>query len=150
MKSLALASKPANPRKCLVLGSRTAVFFDSMKMGQGHDQFCFVSKNAKELAKKILKAFIFFRRTPEFLENLRIFEAKTYFFCWRTPKFLERKPFFLEITSAFCPWSLRGSVLGRAVLGLEPYVLDSTSGFFTVPVGKIVYSLESLCHCAGH
>ena len=59
VKSLALASKPASPRKCPVLGSRTALFFDLLKIGQGHDQFCFVLKNARELEKKILKTFIF-------------------------------------------------------------------------------------------
>ena len=31
LKSLALASKPTSPRKCPVLGSRTAVFFDWLK-----------------------------------------------------------------------------------------------------------------------
>ena len=34
-----LASKPASPRKCPVLGSRTALFFELLKMGQGNDQF---------------------------------------------------------------------------------------------------------------
>ena len=38
MKSLALASKPASPQKCPVLGTRTTLFFDLLKMGQGHDQ----------------------------------------------------------------------------------------------------------------
>ena len=51
-KSLTMASKPSSPRKYPVLGSRTTLFFDLLKMGQGHDQFCFVSKNARELAQK--------------------------------------------------------------------------------------------------
>ena len=38
LKSLALASKPSNPRKYPVLGSRTTFFFDLLKMSQGHDQ----------------------------------------------------------------------------------------------------------------
>ena len=50
-KVKSLASKPPSPQKCLVLGSRTALFFDLLKMRQGHDQFCFVLKNARVLAK---------------------------------------------------------------------------------------------------
>ena len=119
-----LACKPVSPRKCPVLGSRTALFFDVLKMGQGHDQFCVVLKNAREVAKKILKTIFI-------LENARNFGAKTFSFFF----------FFFEITSAFCTWSLasRGFVLGRAVLGLglgffcvlvlglKCCVLDSTS-----------------------
>ena len=89
VKSLALASKPASPRKCPVLGSRTALFFDLLKMGQGHEQFCFVVKKARELAKKFLKTF-FPWRTLEFSGKFTNF--------WR-------EGLFLEITSALCPWS---------------------------------------------
>ena len=47
LKSLALASKPVSPQKCPVLSSKTALFFDLLKVGQGHDQFCFVLKNSE-------------------------------------------------------------------------------------------------------
>ena len=34
VKSLTLASKPASPQKCPMLGPRTALFFDLLKTGQ--------------------------------------------------------------------------------------------------------------------
>ena len=105
VKSLPLASKPASPRKCPVLGSRTALFFDLLKMGQGHEQFCFVVKKARELAKKFLKTF-FSWRTLEFSGKFTNF--------WR-------EGLFLEIASALCPWS-------REVLSSEG--LSLASDFF--------------------
>ena len=86
LKSLALASKPTRPQKCPVLSSRTALFFDLLKVCQGHDQFCVVLKNTRELAKNFLKTFFPGKRL-KFPENLQNFGAKT---------------FFLEITSALC------------------------------------------------
>ena len=56
---LALASKPASTQKFSVLDSKTALYFDALRMGQGHDQFCFVLKNARELAQKFLKTVFF-------------------------------------------------------------------------------------------
>ena len=154
VKSLALAMKPASSRKCPVLGSRNALFFNVLKMGQSHDQFCLVLKNTIELAKKILKTFfpeeclnfpenfqnfgakIFFFSFGEclnFPENLRIFGAKTFFFLRSQPRCVDR-PWFRP--RALLSLALSGSVLRRAalglgffcVLGLEPCVLDSTSG----------------------
>ena len=72
-----LASKPASRRKYPGLGSRTALFFDLLKMGQGHDQFCFVLKNAGKLAKKILKTFFSMENACIFRKN---FGAKAFFF----------------------------------------------------------------------
>ena len=80
-------------------------------------------------------------RTAPFFESLK--------FCWKTPKTLRKicetffflrspenilKTFFLEKAYALCSWSLalasRESVLEKSVLGLglDPFVLDSTSG----------------------
>ena len=79
LKSFAL--NPASPRKCPVLGLRTALFYDTLKMGQGHEQCCFVSEHARELAKKKfltiefcgkvakLWAKTFFLRSPAFCKN---------------------------------------------------------------------------------
>ena len=41
-----------SPRKCPVLSLRTALFYDMLKTGQGHEQCCFVLEHARELAKK--------------------------------------------------------------------------------------------------
>ena len=118
LKSLALASRPQVLENCPVLGSRTALFFELLK-------FC----GALE----------------KFLENV------LNVFLWRSlEKFLWR-PFFFFFGEhlPLCPWSLASSipVLGlesvcprkgcpwpriffcAVGLGLEPWVLDSTSGF---------------------
>ena len=62
-------------------------------MGQGHDQFCVVLKNAREVAKKILKT-IFIQ------ENARNFGAKTFSFFF----------FFLRSLARFVlgPWPREG------------------------------------------
>ena len=54
-----LASKPASPQKFPVLRSRTALIFDLLKLGQGHEQFCFVLEQARQRSceKKFLKTF---------------------------------------------------------------------------------------------
>ena len=53
------------------------------------------------------------------------------FFVLRSPENI-LKTLFLENSYALCYWSLalasRGSALEKSVLGLEPFVLDSTSG----------------------
>ena len=49
-------------------------------MGQGHDQVCFVLKNARELVKKVFKDILFSREHLKFPENLRYFGAKTFFY----------------------------------------------------------------------
>ena len=72
---------------------------------------------------------------------------------WRSPKKLFRRPFFFENTCgcvlgpwprAFLSLASRGSVLGKAVLGLgffcvlglKPCVLDSTSGILSPVITK--------------
>ena len=150
VKLLALASKPASSRKCPVLGSRTALFFDLLKMGQCHDQFCFVSKYARELVKKKFED-IFSWRTLEFSGNftniwgedlffLRNFGAKIFFLFFgdhfRVVSLVLGLGLGLEHS---CPWpreglSSKGLSLALASdffcilgVGLEPCVLDFTS-----------------------
>ena len=113
---LVLASKPASPRKCHVLGSRTALFFDLLKMGQGHDHFCFLSRSTPETSRNIYEDLFSLENARIFAENLRFFCAKTFFFGEH-----------LRVVSL----ASRGSVLGKSVLdfGLEPCVLYSTSAY---------------------
>ena len=104
VKFLALASKPQFLENWPVLGSRTALFFELLKVCGAPEKF-FEKRFFLEIARKIfLKTFFFFLRA-------------------------------LALVSL----ASRGSVLGRAVLGLglrffcvlvlglEPCVLDSTS-----------------------
>ena len=120
VKSLALASRPQVLENWPVLGSRTAVFFELLKFCGALEKF-FRKRFFVEIAWKIyVKTFFFFGdRLKNFCEDLF---------------------FFLETTCACVlgPWpraflslASRVSVLGKAVLGLglEPCVLDSTSGF---------------------
>ena len=103
-----LAWKPASPRKCPVFGSRTALFFDLLKICQGHEH-CW--------------------STPE---NLRIFEGRSFFFMEiaqilrKICDFLSQDLFFTRALSHYVlgPLAWRGSVFGRCVLGL---------GFFLYP-----------------
>ena len=102
-----------------------------------------------KFANLLQKTFFFWDRL-RFTANLRKFWAKR---------------FFLENTSALCPWSLglehfcpwpwERSVLGRCllglgfffILGLEPCVLDSTSGkVLTVTAIKRSVFLILCCH----
>ena len=127
VKSSDLASQPASPSKCPVLGSRTALFFELLKMGQGHDQFCFVLGNARELAKKILKAFL-----PR---EAWIFGPKTFFFFFGDHFRVVSLVLSLGLECSY-PWPREG-VLGRTVLdlgffcvlglGLDSCVLDPSS-----------------------
>ena len=70
LKSFALNT---SPRKCPVLSLRTALFYDMLKTGQGHEQCCFVLEHARELAKK--KKFL----TIEFCGKVANLRAKTFF-----------------------------------------------------------------------
>ena len=111
VKSLALASRPQVLENWPVLGSRTAVFFELLK-------FCGVPEK---------------------------FFGKRHFFGDHLKKFCE--DLFFGEHLRLCPWpwpraflflASRVHVLGKAVLGLgffcvlglEPCVLDSTSGFY--------------------
>ena len=102
VKYLALSSNPASSQKFSDLASTTALYFDLLKMGQGHDQFCVVLKNARELAKKFLRTFFSGERL-NYQENLPNLGVKT---------------FFLEITSALCLWAL-ALALSIPTLGLK-------------------------------
>ena len=128
MKSLALASRPQILENWPVLGSRTAVVFELLKLCGALEKF-FGKRFIVEIASKIfVKTFFFFGdRLKNFCEDL----------------------FFLESTSgcvlgpwprAFLSLASRVSVLRKAVLGLgfffcvlglglEPCVLDSTSAY---------------------
>ena len=123
MKSLALASRPQVLENQPVLGPRTALFFDLLKFCGALEKF-FGKGFFVEIAGKIfVKTFFFF-----FLESTCLCVVGPW--PWPWPREL------LSLAS-------RGSVLGKAVLGLglgffcvlvlglEPCVLDSTSGKYT-------------------
>ena len=105
--------------------SRTALIFGLLEMCQVYEQCCFVLEHARQLAKKI------FRRT-NFAENLQICGFlfwRSHAVCKKLAKSLSEDLFFFGEHFA-CPWFLALAsdffyVLG---LGLEPLVLDSTSG----------------------
>ena len=50
---------------------RTALFFDLLKLGQGHEQLCFVLEHTTEHENKIFEE-LFFGERLIFVENLRI------------------------------------------------------------------------------
>ena len=152
VKSLALASNPASPRKCSVLGSRTELFFDFLKMGQGY-MSSIVSpwSTPKNLRKKIFGRL-------SFVENLRIFGQRPFLFFFGEHFGVV---FLVLGFKHFCPWPREGlSTEGVSLtlasdffcvlsLGLEPSVLDSTSVdyhsileiFHSVPFWYLPYSM---------
>ena len=119
LKSLILDSKPQVFENCPVLGSRIALFFESLK-------FCWKTpETSREICEDV------------FFSRLEI--------AW---KILLKNFFFLESNCACvldlehsCPWfrdGLSSEELSLAsdffcVLGLEPRVLDSTSWYLTPP-----------------
>ena len=159
VKSLALASRPQVLENRPVLGSRTARFFGMLK-------FC------GELEKFFGKRFLVEIAWKIFVETFFFF----FFFFWRSPeKFLWRPFFFFGEHLRFvslvlglglehsCPWPrecLSSERLSLALasdffcvlglgLGLEPCVLDSTSGIETQwsfqPLNAI-WKLHACCH----
>ena len=128
-----------------VLGLRTALLYDMLKMGQGHEQCCFVSEHARELAIKN-----FWRLN--FVEKLRICGRRPFFL--RSPAFrknFEQRPFILFLGEHFGIVSL--------VLGLEhshpwpqifwcpwPWALCSWLHLSTFDV-KLVINLANLQTC---
>ena len=144
LKSLALASRPQVLENWPVLGSRTALFFELLKFCEALEEF-FGKRFFVEIAWKIfVKTFFFFWRSP------KKFLWRPFFFLWRSPKkFLWRPFFFLRALALvslvlglehFCPWpreclsserlslALASDFFGVLGLGLEPCILDSTSG----------------------
>ena len=115
--TLALASKPQVLENCPVLGSKTALFLEWLK-------FC------RSVEKFFSRPFFFGDRLKKIFEDLFLEDTCL---CvlgpWPRPR-------------AFLSLASRVSVLGRAVLGvglgffcvpglgLEPCVLDSTSGYY--------------------
>ena len=69
-----LAWKRASPRKCPVFGSRTALFFDLLKICQGHEHCWSTPENLRIFERR----FFFLWRSPEFCENLRLFEPRPF------------------------------------------------------------------------
>ena len=115
VKSLNLASRPQVLENWPVLGSRTALFFELLKFCEALEKF-FGKRFFAEIARKIF--------------------VKTFFFFWRA---LTPVSLVLGLgLEHFCPWPrecLSSERLSLAltsdffcVLGLEPCVLDSTSG----------------------
>ena len=125
VKSLALASRPQVLENWPVLGSRTAVFFELLK-------FC------GALEKFFRKRFFCGDRLKNFCEDL-------FFFFWRA---LALVSLVLGLERS-CPWPrecLSSERLSLALasdffcvlgLGLEPCVLDSTSGYYIL--AKIIW-----------
>ena len=118
VKSLALASRPQVLENWPVLGSRTALFFGMLKFCGALEKF---------LGKRFLVEIAW-----------KIFVKTSFFFFWRALALCVLGPW--PWPQAFLSLASRVSVLGKAVLGLglgffcvlglglEPCVLDSTSG----------------------
>ena len=86
-------------------------------MGHGHDQFCFILKDTRELAKNVLKTFFYPGERLNFPEKLRNFAAET--FLLRIPEFTEKfAKFWSEDLFSFS-FFLRS--LPRCVFGLSPW-----------------------------
>ena len=99
-----------------------STIFYLLKMGKGHDHFCFSSWSTPETSQKIYEDI--FLRTPELLRKICDFlRARSSFFS-------------LMNTCALCPWSL-ALASSIPVLGLERVcprksVLGLGLGFFCV------------------
>ena len=132
VKSLALAARPQVLENWPVLGSRTALFFELLKFCGTLEKF-FGKRFFVEIAWKIfVKTFFFFwDRQKNFCENLFFFWRALALVCLVLGLGLEHS----------CPWpreclSSERLFLALAsdffcVLGLQPCVLDSTSGYDT-------------------
>ena len=81
LKSLALASKPQVLENCLVLGSRTALFFWIVKI---------LLESARNLPKNLRRPFLFFSFGDRLKKNF--------------------EDLFFKNTCALCPWSLASSI----------------------------------------
>ena len=114
-----LAWKPASPRKCPIFGSRTALFFDLLKICQGHEHCWSTPENLRIFERRSF----FYGDRPNFAENLRLFEPR---------------PFFYESSSALCPWSFGIERVCPRKVCPWPRIflcaLDSTSGGFIAKI----------------
>ena len=137
VKSLALASKAASPRKCPVLGSRTALFFALLEVGQGHGHFFFyVLEQARDLVviHKDLFCFFILENVRNFSEILQNFWVKT-FFVEITCKILSLV-IGLGLESS-CPWPRKGLSSGNRCLAMA-------SNFFVSLASSVVSSTPPL------
>ena len=143
-KVKSLASKPSflQVLKNALSSARTTLLFEFLKMGLTN--FFSTSWSTPETSQKFMKTF-FFGERPKFCGKF----AKIFFF-WKTPEillkicnFYEQRHFFcLEITCKIVSLVIGLGLLNSCprivgpwrrffffcVLGLEPCVLDSTSG----------------------
>ena len=123
-----LASKPASLRKCPVLGSKTALFFNFLKKRARVRTFFCRHGARKRPRGKCLTTFNFmlqfvFGKRINFAEYLQLVRAKKFFF-WRT---FVRGVLPLPWPQAFLPLASRGSVLGLGLgffLGPWPQALS--------------------------
>ena len=118
-KVKSLASKPHVLENCPVIGSRTVLFFEALKLAESF------LENTRNLAENLRRPFLFSAIGNHLKKNFEdVFFALFYSFGDRIKKFFEDH-FFREHLR-LCPWpqaflslALRGSVLGMAVLGLR-------------------------------
>ena len=118
------------PQSLQVLGSRTALFFNLLKMGQGHDHIYFSLWSSPETQRKLYENLsFFFWRTPKVLRKFALFSGKDLFpfFFWgggaeenasifeKICDVFARRPFFakhLRVVSLVhehsCPWPREG------------------------------------------
>ena len=149
-KSLVLALKPASSQKYPVLGSRTALCFDLLKMGQGYGHLFYLSWGTPGTSLKLFETFFFHKKDvklvgyfillKKFANSLRkdLFYLFFLSFFGEHLNFAENLRFFERRTVVACftntcalsPWprafpylALIESVLGWSVLDL---------GFFCV------------------
>ena len=113
VKSLALASKPQVLESFPVLGSRKALFFEWLKFSRSAEKF-FSRPSFLEIAwKKFLKTFFIF-----------VIGEHLHLCPWSLALSIPVLGLESVCPRKGCPWARIFCVLG---LGLEPWVLDSTS-----------------------
>ena len=116
---------PRSPRKCPVLGSRTALFWFVKNGPLPWSSFHFTLEKGRNLAENLRRLFSFFLRTPDFSRKIGVSSRKDLFFFWEHLR-------LVFLASSILSLALRISVLEKSVLGL---------GFFFVPLASKVVSL---------
>ena len=142
MKSLALASRPQVLENWPVLGSRTALFFELLKFCGALEKFFRKTFFCGDRLKNFCEDLFFFLFFFFFGDRLKNFCEDLFFFFWRA---LALVSLVLGLgLEHSCPWPrecLSSERLSLALalasdffcvlgLGLEPCVLDSTSGVY--------------------